>query len=123
VSVERLMELTKVFDECHEKPVAWLIRGRPFDKPPTMLLPIALFDTKEQAEAYISASRLPMPKKLPDGTPVYFLANSALDNVDYIDPNFVVHGHPAVIPAYPWMDYGSVPCNPEIPSHIMLTGV
>ena len=118
MSVERLMELSKLFDECHEKPEAWLIRARPLDQQPTVLLPIALFDTKEQAEAYIQSVRLPAPVTRADGVKLFFLRESALGLVDYIDKSGTIHGHSAVIPAFPENDYGDVPQNPVPPSHI-----
>lgn len=93
---------------------AWLLRANPVWGRCEDVNDVALFDTREQAKAYIEASQL--PEELRGETEDGIYRSHRPDSLLY-DYNIELHcAGPKVIPAVPWNLYEDVTRNPEPPS-------
>lgn len=97
-------------------PRAWLLRANPVWGSFETVNKIALFDTREAAEAYVETSKLPKAEhpdayKTDDGYWRTFRPDSLL-----WDYNEQAGGGPMVMPAVPWHRYDDVHRNPAPPS-------
>lgn len=97
-------------------PRAWILQANPVWGRFETVNRIALFDTLQQAEAYLAASKLPeaaVPgvNTTADGYSRTYRPDSLL-----FDYNGEAGGRPMIIPAIPWHDYQGVLQNPLPPT-------
>lgn len=103
-------------------PRAWLLQANPVWGSHETVNRIALFDTKEAAEAYLKASELPEAAhpdahKTADGYSRTFRPDSLL-----WDYNKSAWDMRMVVPAIPWHRYDGVARNPAPPSGPIVNG-
>lgn len=95
----------------YHNPAAWVIIATPIWASSGTFHPIALFDSKEKANAYLKGSALPYPiKDTSAGHWRYFKSVSLL--WDYLSPNGLGS---MVGPASPIATYTNIPHNPTLP--------
>ena len=112
----------QVLRDWIRNPRAWVLLANPVWGSSETVNRIALFDTKEEAEAYLEASKLPESEDpeaylTKDGYYRTFRPDSFL-----WDYNPSAHGRPMVIPMIPWQGYEGVQRNPPRPSGPILNG-
>jgi len=124
VSVQELFDFQqKELMDWIKTPRAWLLRANPVWGSAETVNRIALFDTREAAEAYITASELPKAEhpdayKTADGYWRTYRPDSLL-----WDYNKLFSGDgPMVVPAIPWMRYDGIGVNPAPPSGPLKNG-
>jgi hypothetical protein len=117
MSVQELFDFqVDVLRDWLRNPRAWLLRANPVWGSHETVNQIALFDTKEQAEAYVKASELPKPlnpddNRTDDGYWRTYRPDSLL-----FDYNAQAWDGPMVVPAIPWHDYDGVQKNRTPPT-------
>jgi len=115
MSVQELHQFMEVLRDWVMNPRAWLLQANPVWGSTETVNRIAIFDTKEGAEAYIEASKLqktddPETNRTDDGYARTFRPDSLL-----WDYNPRAYEAPMVIPAVPWIYYGEILENPPPP--------
>lgn len=122
MSVEELSRFQKetLADWCRN-PRAWFIMANPVWGRSETVNRIAVFDTKEMAEAYLLASRLPESKdpeiyKTNDGYYRSFRPDSLLWDYNYYEFRQQVH------PVLPWEPLNDLKVNPTPPSGPIVNG-
>ena len=98
-------QIKQICDGWFANPKAWLLQANPVWGSTETVNRIALFDTKEQAEAYLEASKLPEAlthdeRTTKDGYHRSFRSDSLL-----WDYNPTAYERPMVVPAVPWHKY------------------
>jgi hypothetical protein len=116
MSVQELFDFQEHLKTWIENPRAWVLLANPVWGSAETVNRIALFDTREQAEAYGRASELPKPAypddhKTKDGYYRTFRPDSLL-----WDYNPTAYHGPMIQPATPWLRYDGVVRNPVPPS-------
>lgn len=116
MSVQELFNFQEVLKDWVRNPRAWLLQANPVWGSTETVNRIALFDTKEQAEAYVKASELPKSEdpdanKTDDGYWRTYRPDSLL-----FDYNPTAWDMSMIVPAIPWRDYAGVERNPLPPA-------
>lgn len=115
MSVHELFDFQEnVLTDWMRSPRAWVLVANPVWGSTETENRIALFDTKELAEAYIKASELPKvanpdDNKTADGYWRTYRSDSLL-----FDYNPTAWRGPMVRPAIPWHDYNGDICTPPV---------
>lgn len=115
MSIQQLFDFQQqVMQDWVQNPRAWLLQANPVWGRWETVNRIALFDTKEQAESYIEASRLPEvddPKKhtTKDGYVRTFRPDSLLWDYN------IEMTRPMVVGMVPWFDYFDVVNRNPVP--------
>ena len=123
MSVEELFRFQEdVLRDWVARPRAWLIMANPVWGSTETVNRIAIFDTKEAAEAYWKAALLPEVKdKSVYLTDDRILRSFRPDSLLW-DYNDHTYSSPAVVPAIPWRDYAGVTRNPSPPAGPIANG-
>ena len=116
MSVEELFAFQEeVLIDWIRAPRAWLLQANPVWGSWETVNWIAIFDTKEQAEAYRNASKLPEPLKpednrTEDGYFRTYRPDSLLFDYNHDETR------PMIVAAVPWLRYDEVQRNPAPPT-------
>lgn len=122
MSVEDLFRFQEELKDWVRNPRAWCIMANPVWGRTETVNRIALFDTKEAAEAYWKASLLPeVPDKSVYKTDDGILRSFRPDSLLW-DYNDHIYSGPSFMPAIPWREYDGVQRNPAPPSGPILNG-
>jgi hypothetical protein len=117
MSVHELFDFQKtVLLDWLRHPRAWLLQANPVWGRFETVNRIALFDTKEQAEAYLEASKLPETKDPSERTTEDKYVRSFRSDSLLFDYNLEAGGRSMIVPTLPWYDYEGVSQNPVPPS-------
>lgn len=116
MSVQELFDLQERLKTWLEPPRAWVLLANPVWGSTETVNKIALFDTREQAEAYGRASELPKPANPDDHkTKDSYYRTFRPDSLLW-DYNPTAHDGHMIQPAIPWFRYDGVIQNPVPPS-------
>jgi len=122
VSVQELFDFQKnVLSMWATQPKAWILKANPVWGRWETMNQIAIFDTREKAEAYVAASALPgnlEPEKRT--TKDRYVRTFRPDSLlwDYNSETT----RPMIYPAFPWYDFSELRQNPEPPSGSVVGG-
>jgi len=117
MSVQEFFDFQQnVLLERLRSPMAWLLKANPVWGSYETVNRIALFDTLEQAEAYLQASKLPEPATPGSNTTEDGYSRSFRPDSLLFDYNDEKGARPMIVPAILWHDYQGVLQNPIPPS-------